>query len=231
MHEARAAGRPLTLVHALRTVSGDHEGTEVHRRRAQRVCEAAVASAAQGYERVRIVVCEGDPEAALLGEAQRASLLVLGACGPARSRQDAVGLTTQHCLRHAACPVMVVPAGCQTVCVTRRVILAVAPRSPGAEAADWARQEAIRLGCEQVVVTARLSPTRPGSTEPGAVQALEHGVVRSLLELLGPDDLVVMADHGRAGAHPSTHSVGAGLLAGAPCPVVLVPSARASTEG
>ncbi|OLR94460.1 universal stress protein [Actinokineospora bangkokensis] len=46
----------------------------------------------------------------LVRSAEGAALLVVGSRGPGRVRPSALGSVAAHCLRHAPCPVVVVPA-------------------------------------------------------------------------------------------------------------------------
>lgn len=65
---------------------------------------------AQGVKITKHVV-EGPPGPALLSQAEDASLLVVGARGRAAFPGMLLGSVAEHCVRHGACPVVVVRTG------------------------------------------------------------------------------------------------------------------------
>lgn len=100
-----AAGRPSTV--GLGTQSPGEPDNGPMRTLDQLVTEAAAA-----HEGVRVdaeVVRGGAPEV-LAGASADAQLLVLGSHGHGQLFQAALGSVSQHCVRHAACPVVVLPA-------------------------------------------------------------------------------------------------------------------------
>jgi nucleotide-binding universal stress UspA family protein len=95
-----------------------------------RLQEAVDAVApADGGPLLELVPVEGAPATVLIGEAQGAELLVVG--GPSRGALgDAVhGSALRACLRHAPCPVVVVPA------LTASAVAARAGDAPAAASA------------------------------------------------------------------------------------------------
>jgi nucleotide-binding universal stress UspA family protein len=84
------------------TDSGQAE--RVQRDSVERALSTATPSPAVAME-----VVEGDSGAALVEAARRADLLVLGSHGHRMSYNLLVGSTSAYCLRHAHCPVVVIP--------------------------------------------------------------------------------------------------------------------------
>jgi len=75
--------------------------------------QAAVAEAVDGRRsRVQIVtrVVRGHPAQVLLDAAEGAQLLVVGSRGHGTLAGLLLGSVSQHCVQHAPCPVVVVPA-------------------------------------------------------------------------------------------------------------------------
>jgi nucleotide-binding universal stress UspA family protein len=58
---------------------------------------------------VRQEAIEGDPAGTLVAAASEAAMLVLGSHGHSRVFQAVLGSVTAECVRHAACPVVVIP--------------------------------------------------------------------------------------------------------------------------
>jgi nucleotide-binding universal stress UspA family protein len=79
---------------------------------ATRVVAAAISEVAAGTSdvAVRYQVVKGNAAHALLAATAGADLLVVGNCGHGRFAEALLGSTGQHCLRHAACPVVVIRA-------------------------------------------------------------------------------------------------------------------------
>lgn len=71
------------------------------------VADALADTAAAGVT-VDVAACYGPPVAALLEEASRASLLVVGSRGHGGFHGLHLGSTGEQCVRHATCPVVVV---------------------------------------------------------------------------------------------------------------------------
>jgi nucleotide-binding universal stress UspA family protein len=76
--------------------------------RLHEVVTEAVAVVADAPEIAEIVVA-GDPGAALVQASRRADLLVIGAKGHNPIMDVFPGGVAAHCVRHAACPVVVMP--------------------------------------------------------------------------------------------------------------------------
>ncbi|MFC3495785.1 universal stress protein [Glycomyces rhizosphaerae] len=70
----------------------------------------AIGDAAPGDSgvTVRHRVVLGDPASVLLGQAENADLLVVGNRGYGGFARSLLGSVSQHCIHHAACPVVVV---------------------------------------------------------------------------------------------------------------------------
>ncbi|ASO19614.1 nucleotide-binding universal stress UspA family protein [Actinoalloteichus hoggarensis] len=60
---------------------------------------------------IRQEVIEGPPATVLLDAAQDAAVLVLGSHGHGRAYASLVGSVSAACIRHARCPVIVIPPG------------------------------------------------------------------------------------------------------------------------
>ncbi|HEX6345924.1 universal stress protein [Umezawaea sp.] len=68
-----------------------------------------VTAGVPGAPEVAEIVVASDPTVALVQASRRADLLVLGAKGHNRIADVFPGSVTAHCVRHAACPVVVIP--------------------------------------------------------------------------------------------------------------------------
>lgn len=66
-------------------------------------------------------VVHGAPAAVLARAASGADLLVLGSHGHGRLRHAVVGSVSEECIRHAPCPVVVVPAPAPVAATAERV--------------------------------------------------------------------------------------------------------------
>jgi len=76
--------------------------------RLHEVVSQVVAEVPDAPEILEIVVI-GDPGAALVEASRRADLLVIGAKGHGRAAGVLPGGVAAHCVRHAACPLVVIP--------------------------------------------------------------------------------------------------------------------------
>jgi nucleotide-binding universal stress UspA family protein len=76
----------------------------------ERMLSRAVEDAAGGEPTVAVeyVVESGHPAAVLLHHAKQADLLVLGSRGHGGFIGTLLGSVSQHCIRHASCPVVVI---------------------------------------------------------------------------------------------------------------------------
>jgi nucleotide-binding universal stress UspA family protein len=81
------------------------------RARARQTLGACVAAALNDNPRVRVStqISTGEPGQVLVDTAARADLLVLGSRGRGRVTPAGLGAVAEHCVRHAPCPVVVVP--------------------------------------------------------------------------------------------------------------------------
>ncbi|NUT36641.1 MAG: universal stress protein [Hamadaea sp.] len=116
VHEAHLHGG---TVHAL--MAYDWAGTEAallaglgpegERRRAEEILEAAVTEVRREYADVPISAeaLLGKPALKLVEAATEADLLVVGSRGHSHLRQAVLGSVSEACIRHARCPVVVVP--------------------------------------------------------------------------------------------------------------------------
>ena len=77
---------------------------------AQQVVSEAAADVAEGAAPVKVTykVVEGNAAQALLDESAGADLLVVGSRGHGGFVEALLGSTGQHCVHHAACPVVVI---------------------------------------------------------------------------------------------------------------------------
>jgi len=83
-------------------------------RHPERVLHEAVVEATADLPdapEVAEIVVAGDPGAALVQASHRADLLVIGAKGRNTLVDVFPGSVAAHCVRHAACPVVVIPPG------------------------------------------------------------------------------------------------------------------------
>jgi nucleotide-binding universal stress UspA family protein len=77
---------------------------------ATRVVGGAISEVTAGTSdvAVRYQVVKGNAAHALLAATAGADLLVIGNCGHGRLAEALLGSTSQHCVRHASCPVVVI---------------------------------------------------------------------------------------------------------------------------
>lgn len=89
---------------------------EERRARARQTLGASVAAALNDNPRVRVStqISTGRPGDVLVDTATKADLLVLGSHGHDGMDQAVLGPVAEHCVRHATCPVVVVPVPQQT---------------------------------------------------------------------------------------------------------------------
>lgn len=118
--EASATGRRVKAVHAWRylpeptsiLLTPPRASRDDEERWARTLLDDAVQEALNGQEvqpPVAEQVVEGDAARALLEAAQGADLLVVGARRHGIVRGALFGSVSQHCARHATCPIVVVP--------------------------------------------------------------------------------------------------------------------------
>jgi nucleotide-binding universal stress UspA family protein len=82
------------------------------RRMADRVQEADIRAACATCETLPVIAREvtlGDPAGVLTDPGRGADILVIGTHGHGRLRTALLGSTGEGCIRHAKCPVVVVP--------------------------------------------------------------------------------------------------------------------------
>lgn len=118
LNQAKATGAVVEAVHAWEVTSsfgmppavlpGDDPAAT-----AEQVLATAVDRAAGGKPPVPVErqVVRGNPVAVLLERAKDAELLVVGSHGHGGFLGALIGSVSQHCVQHAACPVVVVRTG------------------------------------------------------------------------------------------------------------------------
>ncbi len=178
--------------------------------------------------RVRTEVRHGDPGHVLVRASQDASLVVVGGRGHGYVTSALLGSVTDYVVHHSHCPTMVVPETGPPAGLFRQIIVGV-DGSPSSRAAlRWGVEEARRHDCPVIALHAWLITTLPGRTpgedrhgpapfETEARQWLERevaevtpdadvgialthgGTTWALLEMAGPDDLLVLGSRGRGG--------------------------------
>ncbi len=193
----------------------------------------------------------GPPAAALL--ARRPDLLVLG------GHQGARHLThlTRTCLRHATCPVVVVPD--TELSPTGRIVVGVCGTEASDAALRWAAHEAqlrhaVLLVCyawqvhpnsfHDVLHSARALPAQEAAAsrcihqwvrqvlggQQIHIQLTHGGPLDGLLQASTDADLMVVGRSVHAGLSRLLHGAVSNDLSGlAPCPVAVIPSTHAPT--
>jgi nucleotide-binding universal stress UspA family protein len=117
VHEARRRNGSVRAVTAYEWVATDAAqlaglGPDGERRRAEDILEAAVAEVRGTGDRLPITreVVLGEPGQRLAEATADADLLVIGDHGHDRLHHAVMGSVAEKCVRHAACPVVIVPA-------------------------------------------------------------------------------------------------------------------------
>ncbi len=87
-------------------------------REARRIVEAAAANSGLSRDDVDTVVVKGSPAQALLEQARRGDLLVVGSRGNGGFKRLLLGSTSSHCAHHTPCPTVVVRGAAQDVAET-----------------------------------------------------------------------------------------------------------------
>ena len=117
LREGVARGCAVEVVTAW-TWSGPHEPlagpSTPHeaRDRAQRTQDAAVAEALREVPASPVIsrqVVQGDPAKVLLHAGRDADYLVVGSAHKGLLKRAVLGSVSEYCVRHAACPVVVIP--------------------------------------------------------------------------------------------------------------------------
>lgn len=211
-----------------------------------------------GEVALELVVVEADPTSALLAHAETASLLVVGCRGAGPLSRGLLGSVSAGCLHHAAVPVMVVPRSAVSShdrFLRRRVLVALDGSPASLSALSWAAGQARAWDCSLVPVVVSPSslrgPVGMAGLLRGPQDSLELLVERQvkgaggaglivhprvlvgdpsakLLDLLEPDDLMVVGSRGH-GALTSLllGSTSLSVAEQAPCPVVVVRAGEA----
>ena len=190
--EARSTGRPLQVLHAWSTTAlapagglDDLEGWCTERAEAQQL---AVQLLTQALDEdvdpapVRAVVqsSNGDPGDLLVRASAEAGLVVVGARSHGALLSAVLGSAATHVLKHAACPVMIVPA---TVApgLFRRVVVGLDEEGHAHSALRWAVDAARRHGCPLVILHALPPTSSPALWSTQRRDALHEDDVRSWL--------------------------------------------------
>jgi nucleotide-binding universal stress UspA family protein len=97
---ARAFGTPLRVVSVTRSAQADQLFEDA---------EAVVRDASVGLVTLECVRLEGSPSSELINETSNAGLLVMGSRGFGPIRRALLGSVSTAVIRHASCPVVVVP--------------------------------------------------------------------------------------------------------------------------
>ncbi|MEV6235605.1 universal stress protein [Lentzea sp. NPDC051838] len=117
VEDARRRGCPVDVISAWHPDSGVMIGplpAEVMMRMSPQALESAahqaLDAATQGFEGVELrrILVEGDPKDALVKASQDAELLVVGNRGHSAIVEAILGSVSAYCVRHAACPVVVI---------------------------------------------------------------------------------------------------------------------------
>jgi nucleotide-binding universal stress UspA family protein len=106
--EARLRRAALVAVHAWSNPVSPYERDDGAQEDAQKVLDDAIDGFAPEGVELRRVLAKGRPAVVLVDEAKGADLLVVGTRGHGPVGA-AMGSVSTRCLRHAVCPVVVVP--------------------------------------------------------------------------------------------------------------------------
>jgi len=117
LREANRRGSALDVVtawtfHTLADAPEPDDAREWTRANAQDVQDRAVADVISDFDVLPILsrqVVEGDPAQVLLRIARNADYLVVGGSQKGPMRRILMGSVSEYCVRHATCPVLVVP--------------------------------------------------------------------------------------------------------------------------
>jgi nucleotide-binding universal stress UspA family protein len=113
---------------------------------------------------VHVHVVAGRPAAALIEASEAADLLVVGARGLGTVRGVLLGSVSQHCLRHASCPVAVIPSrDHHPLGRTERIVVGYDGSTFAHAAVRWAVDEARATAARIEVVEAWHVPLVTGS--------------------------------------------------------------------
>lgn len=219
VEEARRADASLLVVHAqLPALARGRPSKDVGDARGRDNEEAAltrltpfIEAAGVDVEGVEIahLLHQGRAADGLLDAARTASLLVLGSRGAGGFEGLLLGATAEHCARHAACPVVVVPA--RSPRLNGRISVGTDGSTASERAVAWAVEEAAISGAGLEVVGVYrpydakgpfggefMQIADPGSTERFRLEAEDH--VQAAIASIGsqvavPITSVVLAGH------------------------------------
>lgn len=268
---ARAAARHRTPLHLVCTVGlpDDHaleHGPGAFDDRALRADAATLLSTARalahehaGELKISCTAADPRPETVLIDYSRHARMIVVGAHGLGAVGRGVLGSVTTALVRHAHCPVAVIPAPDSGVAdlPPRPVVVGVDGSACSAEAVAIAFEEASRRAVGIVAVTtwSELSPHSSRATMHTRTRALQaqglaeqaewypdvpvtHVVVedrpaRRILAEADHAQLVVVGSHGRGGFPGMTlGSVGQAVLHGTRVPLIVTrPRGRSSPPG
>lgn len=117
LHEAARRGSAVAVVTAwtwrtagdLAASDDPREWARAHAQSVQDAVVADVLGAFEGPSTMTRQIIEGDPAQVLLRLSRKADYLVVGTGRRGRLRRMPLGSVSEHCVRHARCPVLVVP--------------------------------------------------------------------------------------------------------------------------
>jgi nucleotide-binding universal stress UspA family protein len=138
LREAVRRGSPLDVVTAwtwpsLTSVDSETETREPARALAQEVQDVALAEVLEDFDMLPILsrqVVEGDAGQVLLRIAKSADYLVVGSSRLSQPDGIQLGPVSDHCVRHATCPVLVVPEPVSRIPASQ--LMAAATSAPNA---------------------------------------------------------------------------------------------------
>lgn len=185
------------------------------------VATDALQSARHGQPELEAVPCaiEGAPGPALVRLAEEAGLLVVGGRGHGSVVNALLGSATLHALHHAQCAVMVVPTAVPAQVHHTRIVIGMDFSTCSESALRWGLDAGRRHGCPVVVVHVRpsddsvsadsdhdawlqgeVSRALRGREHVQVSTAVVHGhATERLLEIAGPEDLLVVGSRGHGG--------------------------------
>ena len=190
--EARSTGRPLKVLHAWSTAYAspageldDLEGwckerAEAQQLAMQRLTQALDEDVDEAPVRAVVESLNGDPGDLLVRASAEAGLLVVGARSHGALLGAVLGSASTHVLKHASCPVMIVPT---TVApgLFRRVVVGLDEEGHAHSALRWAFDAARRHGCPLVVLHALAPASSPARRSSQRRDAFHEDDVRSWL--------------------------------------------------
>lgn len=164
-----------------------------------RQVEAVLGPRSAGAVEIDVRVVRGPPARSLLAAAEGADLLVVGRRDRSVVRHLLLGSVADQCLRHAPCPVLVVPPSEDSGgAPDGPVVVGVDGSADAQRALRWAREEADRSGCELRVVSCWEDPmagtgevTDPPPDLAVSEEVLRRHLARQVADAGGPEEVPV----------------------------------------